>query len=108
MSSKIAQISIPDGPIALGTKVTLADGSKIGGIKSIKLEGSVDNPHWTAVLEIHPDFIDQLPFGVQLTSVGIGIIDDLSDEQFDALCKRRKAIKKLVEHVSVSNEHENP
>lgn len=108
MSNKIAQISIPDGPIALGTKVTLADGSRIGGITSIKLEGSVDNPRWIATLEIHPDFIEQLPFSVELTSVGIGIIDDLTDEQFDALCKRRKAIKKLVEHVSVSNEHEIP
>lgn len=89
MSSKIAQISIPDGPAALGTKVTLADGSKIGGITSIKLEGSVDNPRWTATLEIHPNFIEQLPFSVELTSVGIGIIDNLTDEQFDVIVKRR-------------------
>jgi len=89
MNNKIAQISIPDGPAALGTEVTLADGSKIGGIKSIKLEGSVDNPRWTATLEIHPNFIEQLPFSVELTSVGIGIIDDLTDDQFDVICKRR-------------------
>ncbi|ENW95959.1 hypothetical protein [Acinetobacter sp. NIPH 298] len=93
MSNKIAKISIPDGPAALGTEVTLADGSKIGGIASIKLEAGVDNPRWTATLEIHPNFIEQLPFSVELTSVGIGIIDDLTDEQFDAIYKRREERK---------------
>lgn len=89
MSSKIAQISIPNGPTALGTKVTLVDGTHIGGIASIKLEADVDNPTWTATLQIAPNFIDQIPFNVELTSVGIGIIDDLTDEQFDVICKRR-------------------
>lgn len=89
MSSKIAQISIPDGPSALGTNVSLADGSTIGGITLIRLEASVDNPQWTATLQIIPDFIDQVPLNVELTSVGIGIIDNLTDEQFDAIVKRR-------------------
>ncbi|MEG2445374.1 MAG: hypothetical protein RSB22_04990 [Acinetobacter sp.] len=89
MSSKIVQVSIPDGSTALGTSVSLADGSTIGGITRIRLEASVDNPLWTATLQIIPNFIDQVPLSVELTSVGIGIIDNLTDEQFDVIVKRR-------------------
>ncbi|MDB0115201.1 hypothetical protein CTZ05_00120 [Acinetobacter baumannii] len=93
MSNKIANISIPDGGLVKGTKVTLADGTAIGGITSIKLEGDIDNPVWLATVQIHPKFIDQIPFDVELTSVGIGIIDDLTDEQFEVICKRREERK---------------
>ncbi|QHB89505.1 hypothetical protein F9K57_03150 [Acinetobacter baumannii] len=93
MSNKIANISIPDGGLVKGTKVTLAGGTAIGGITSIKLEGDIDNPVWLATVQIHPKFIDQIPFDVELTSVGIGIIDDLTDEQFEVICKRREERK---------------
>ncbi len=93
MSNKIANISIPDGGSVMGTKVTLVDGTTIGGITSIKLEGDVDHRSWVATIQLHPNFIDQIPFHVELTSVGIGIIDDLTDEQFEVICKRRKERK---------------
>ena len=93
MSEKLAKIHVPDGGSVMGTKVTLADGTTIGGITSIKLEGDVDRRSWDATIQLHPNFIDQIPFHVELTSVGIGIIDDLTDEQFEVICKRRKERK---------------
>lgn len=93
MSKKLAKIHVPDGGSVMGTKVTLADGTAIGGITSIKLEGDVDRRSWVATIQLHPNFIDQIPFHVELTSVGIGIIDDLTDEQFEVICKRRNERK---------------
>lgn len=55
----IVGIEIPDGLNSRGTKVKLSDGSYLRGIKSIKLEASVDNPAWTVTLEMNPNFNNQ-------------------------------------------------
>lgn len=55
----IAGIEIPDGLNSQGTKVKLSDGSYLRGIKSIKLEASVDNPAWIVTLEMNPSFDNQ-------------------------------------------------
>lgn len=55
----IVGIEIPDGMTAINTKMKLSDGSYLSGIKSIKLEASVDNPVWTMSLEMIPRFDNQ-------------------------------------------------
>lgn len=55
----IVGVEIPDRLNAQGTKVKLSDGSYLRGIKSVKLEASVDNPAWTVTLEMNPSFVNQ-------------------------------------------------
>ena len=89
MSNNIVKLHIPDGGSAHGTKVELEDGSKLGGIQSIKLEASVADPVWKMTLDVKPNFLHQVPADVELYAVNIGNIDDLTDEQLKAIGLQR-------------------
>lgn len=78
--ARIAKLVVPGGATVMGSHVELADGTRVKGVTSIKLTGSVDDPVWRMTVEVRPDFINQLPIDAELT-MDIGKLDHLTDDQ---------------------------
>ena len=86
---QIVRFEIPDGAACMGSHVVLEDGSRIRGIQEITLKAGVDQQLWSLDLKVTPKFLDQIPLHVELRSIDIGNIHDLSDEQLKQIGLQR-------------------
>lgn len=66
---KVVGIEVPDGGLAMGTKVKLSNGQYLTGIQSITLHADTDSKLWSLSLKMTPDFVDQKTIEAVLANV---------------------------------------
>ena len=87
--SMVANLEIPNGGVAQGTQVRLADGTHLRGLTAIKLEIDAKTRMWRMDVGLNPCFIQQVPIELEIHAVNIGNIADLTDEQLSHLGLQR-------------------
>lgn len=87
--SMVANLEIPDGGVAQGTQVRLADGTYLNGLTAVKLEIDPKTSLWRMEVGLNPRFIQQVPIELEIHAVNIGNIADLTDDQLAHLGLQR-------------------